>query len=121
MGKVRAHRLTLGHGLGTCWRKAGLIPLVGDAVAVFIAGSLVLRSVVLGLPKCKLFHMGYNIGTDALLGACPILGDIFDVSFKANVKNTEVLRKFLAKHGGAPNADQMDGTEDPKCCPCGCC
>ena len=74
------------------------------------------------MPKCTLFKMGYNVASDAILGACPILGDVFDVMYKANVKNKEVLRSYLVKNGGvAPNAKEGAEEAEPKCCPCGCC
>ena len=36
-----------------------------------------------------------NLGTDALVGAFPLLGDLFDVGFKANVRNARLLEESL--------------------------
>jgi hypothetical protein len=34
-----------------------------------------------------------NLGIDALVGAVPILGDLFDVAWKANKRNVHLLRE----------------------------
>jgi hypothetical protein len=49
----------------------------------------------IGVPRKTLLHMVYNIGVDALVGALPILGDIFDATWKANVKNVALLDAYL--------------------------
>ena len=36
-----------------------------------------------------------NIAIDTIIGSVPILGDIFDIGFKANIRNAKLLRKFL--------------------------
>jgi hypothetical protein len=35
--------------------------------------------------------MVYNAGLDAFLGAIPLAGTIFDLLFKANVRNVQLL------------------------------
>jgi hypothetical protein len=37
--------------------------------------------------------MGANLGIDYLLGSVPVLGDLFDVYWKSNQKNVELLRR----------------------------
>jgi hypothetical protein len=36
-----------------------------------------------------------NIGIDTVIGVIPLIGDLFDIGFKANLRNAELLRKFL--------------------------
>jgi hypothetical protein len=36
--------------------------------------------------------MVWNVAMETLVGAVPILGDIFDIAWKANVKNLALLR-----------------------------
>ena len=40
--------------------------------------------------------MTLNIVVDLLIGAIPLVGDLFDVYWKANRKNVELLRRHLA-------------------------
>jgi hypothetical protein len=37
-----------------------------------------------------------NVGIDALIGAFPVAGDLFDAAWKANLKNVELLERHLA-------------------------
>ena len=49
-----------------------------------------------------------NIVIDYLVGTIPLLGDLFDVGFKANQRNLELLKKHQETHKNkaikAPNA-----------------
>ncbi len=47
------------------------------------------------MPKTTLARMSVNIGVDSLLGTVPLVGDLFDVGFKANRKNIALLRQSL--------------------------
>jgi hypothetical protein len=38
-----------------------------------------------------------NVAIDGAVGAVPLLGDAFDVVFKANVRNVRMLRRWLDK------------------------
>ena len=48
--------------------------------------------------------MAANIGIDALLGSIPLLGDVFDVVWKANSQNLALLQAHFEKHPGAKGA-----------------
>lgn len=41
--------------------------------------------------------MAWNVGLDALLGSVPLVGDIFDVAWKANRKNVALLKRHLER------------------------
>jgi hypothetical protein len=41
-----------------------------------------------------------NIGLDTLVGAVPVVGDVFDIVWKANQKNVALLEAYLASRGG---------------------
>jgi hypothetical protein len=49
----------------------------------------------LGASKFLLTRMAMNVGIDWLVGSIPLLGDIFDVGFKANRRNIKLLRDTL--------------------------
>ncbi|HSJ13257.1 MAG TPA: DUF4112 domain-containing protein [Longimicrobiales bacterium] len=75
----------------------GLVPGVGDALAAGIAGYALLAATRLGAPRSVLARMAGNIALDTLVGAIPVLGDLFDFAFKANRRNLRTLEHFLAQ------------------------
>lgn len=74
-----------------------LFPGAGDAVTG--AGSIGLLALALrrGVPAKVLWKMVLNILIDTVFGSLPVVGDVFDVAFKANRRNFELLRQ----HEGA--------------------
>ena len=73
----------------------GLIPGIGDTVALAPAGYIAYRAQQMGVPNHVLARMGVNIGVDWLVGLVPLVGDLFDVAFKANRKNVALLRRHF--------------------------
>lgn len=69
----------------------GLMPGLGDLAAAAVALAIVNEARRMGLPNDKLARMLTNVALDGLLGAVPILGDIFDIYFKANRRNVEMI------------------------------
>jgi hypothetical protein len=49
----------------------------------------------MGIGKLPIAHMAANVGIDYFIGAIPLLGDLFDVGFKANLRNMAILRKAV--------------------------
>ena len=82
---------------------AGLIPVGGDAVSFLASGALVLTMVRHGASGQLAARMLLNIAIDALVGAIPFLGDLFDAAYKANIKNVELLKEHYkeGKHSGS--------------------
>ena len=73
----------------------GLVPGVGDALALAPQAYLVYKARQLGAPKHVIGRMALNTGIDTVVGAVPILGDLFDVAFKANLRNVKLLKDHL--------------------------
>jgi hypothetical protein len=48
-----------------------------------------------------LLRMVFNVVLEALIGAIPVLGDLFDATFKANMRNIRLLN--LMAGGGPPD------------------
>ena len=71
----------------------GLIPGLGDAITTFVSLYIVAAASKLGVPRITLARMGLNIAIDSLCGAIPFLGDVFDIFWKANFKNVELIRR----------------------------
>ena len=70
----------------------GLIPGVGDTIGAVFSAYIILEAARLGFAKGTLLRMIGNVAVETLVGAVPILGDIFDIAWKANVRNLALLR-----------------------------
>lgn len=77
----------------------GLIPGIGDVVSGLVSSYLIWEARQLGAPKWVIARMVGNTLLDTIIGAVPIAGDVFDVMFRANLKNMALLRKHLEKTG----------------------
>lgn len=75
----------------------GIIPVVGDVAGAALSGYIVLASARLGAPPSTIIRMLVNIGIDTIVGAVPILGDMFDVAYRANMRNVELLDSHLGE------------------------
>jgi hypothetical protein len=75
----------------------GLAPGVGDAVSALLATWLLVGAARLGAPGAVLARMGVNIAVDSLVGAIPLLGDLFDAGYKANVRNVALLEDWARR------------------------
>jgi hypothetical protein len=73
----------------------GLVPGVGDSATAIGAAYFVVQAYELGLPRGVLFRMAFNVLLDLAVGSIPLLGDIFDVGFKANRRNMALLKRHL--------------------------
>ncbi len=73
----------------------GLIPGIGDAAVFLPSVWMIQRGWHHGARKRTLVRMTANSGIDLLIGAIPLVGDIFDIGFKANLRNAALLRRDL--------------------------
>lgn len=85
----------------------GLVPGIGDAASALISMLIVVRAVQAGVPRVAVARMMANIAIDTLIGSIPILGDVFDVAYRANLKNLRIYeesmefrRQGTARHWG---------------------
>lgn len=74
----------------------GLIPGLGDAVGGLLGGYGLLTAYQLGAPPSVLLRLLLNLGVDLVLGAAPLLGDLFDLAWKGNLRNVALLERWLA-------------------------
>lgn len=82
----------------------GLIPGIGDLSTFLVSGYLVLLMARNGASGYVLARMILNIVLDAALGAIPVVGDMFDFAFKANVANVKLMQRYYQEgryRGGA--------------------
>lgn len=71
----------------------GLIPNVGDSVTSLASFYILIAGVRYGVPKITLLRMAFNIGLDYLVGIIPFVGDAFDLFWKSNKKNMDLIRE----------------------------
>ena len=77
----------------------GLIPGGGDVAAAALSGYIVLTAARRGVPKAVIARMLVNVLVDTAVGSIPVLGDLFDVAFKANQKNVALLERHDREPG----------------------
>jgi len=89
---------------GTRWRIGldplfGLIPGLGDLVGAAFSGWILLQAERLGASRPTLLRMLSNVVVETVVGAIPLLGDLFDAAWKANAKNVALLERYLVTPG----------------------
>jgi hypothetical protein len=62
-----------------------------------ISAYVVYQASRFGIPKSLLMRMVANVGVDWVVGSVPILGSVFDVAFKANQRNLDLLTRHLER------------------------
>ena len=73
----------------------GLVPGIGDAVTTAMSLYIVHEARVLGAPRHLVARMLMNVALDSVVGAVPLLGDAFDVMWRANRRNMALLQNHL--------------------------
>ncbi len=92
----------------------GLIPGGGDIAGALLSAYIVLNAGMLGAPKESLVQMLLNIVLESLVGTVPVVGDVFDATWKANVKNLELLETHLQATPTAAARGETISTRAPK-------
>lgn len=69
-------------------------PGAGDAASAIATSALIWLGFTLGVPKVVLVRMLANTTVDAVIGAIPLIGDLFDVWFRASERNLALLHKY---------------------------
>ncbi|RDC69928.1 DUF4112 domain-containing protein [Rhodovulum sp. 12E13] len=70
----------------------GLIPGIGDTLSALPSAYMIVRGHQLGARKRTLGRMAVNTGIDYVIGSVPLVGDLFDIGFKGNLRNIDLLR-----------------------------
>ncbi|XGV99085.1 MAG: DUF4112 domain-containing protein [Leptolyngbya sp. BL-A-14] len=74
----------------------GLFPGAGDFLGAVLSVYIVIEAARFGLPKKTLVQMVTNLVFDSVGGSLPVLGDIFDATWKANSRNLALLEAHIA-------------------------
>ena len=75
----------------------GLVPGIGDLIASAPAVWILAKGWQHGARRRVLLRMASNSGIDLVLGSVPLVGDIFDATYKSNLRNAELLRRELRR------------------------
>lgn len=75
----------------------GLAPIAGDVLLGLVSLYIVREARALGVPGPLLLRMLANIGIEVVGGSVPLVGDLFDMAFKANLRNLALLEGWLAR------------------------
>jgi len=75
----------------------GLVPGLGDVIAGVLSLVIPLAAWIRGVPYITLLRMAANLGIGVLVGSIPLFGDIFDVVWKANRRNYQLLVRHLGE------------------------
>jgi hypothetical protein len=74
-----------------------LMPGIGDLAASALSCYLLYEAHALGVPKHVFARLLANVALEGIVGAVPLVGDAFDVAFRANRRNVRILREHFAR------------------------
>lgn len=86
---------------GTRWRIGldaliGFIPGVGDMLMAILSLYFIVRAIQERMKWSSVLAMIWRVLFEMLMGSIPIFGDLFDIWYKANVRNNNALQKHIA-------------------------
>jgi hypothetical protein len=72
---------------------------------MLLSSFILMQAVRLGAPRATLLRVVFNIAIEALIGMIPLIGDVFDATFKANARNMRLLSQAV---NGLPAGRPLD-------------
>ena len=80
-----------------------LFPIIGDLMTYVVSGMLIYAMYNKGASRKVVIKMILNATLDAIIGAIPLVGTIFDIFYRANDRNVRLLKEhyFEDKHQGS--------------------
>jgi hypothetical protein len=81
-------------GIGLDAALGFLFPTLGDALTGLGSVSLLLLAFQMRLPKVIVLRIVFNIAVDVLIGCVPFVGDAFDLFWRSNRRNLELLQRY---------------------------
>lgn len=73
----------------------GFIPVVGDFTTSLFSFYIIYQANKFKISKAILLRMAFNVFLENIIGSIPIIGDLFDIYWKANTKNVNLLDRSL--------------------------
>lgn len=85
----------------------GLVPGIGDALGLLASTYIVVRARRFGVPGVVLARMIGNVALEFVIGTIPVLGDLFDFAFKANLRNLALMEQYLVNERQARRSSRV--------------
>jgi hypothetical protein len=83
-----------------------VLPTLGDALTGLASLSLLVLAFQMRLPKVIVLRVVFNIAIDVLIGCLPIVGDAFDLFWRSNRRNLQLLQRY--SHDPLRRPDPVD-------------
>lgn len=71
----------------------GLVPGAGDWIGAVLSLYVLYEGARLGVPGHVVTRMAGNILVETIVGAVPVLGDLFDFAWQANIRNLTLIER----------------------------
>jgi hypothetical protein len=75
------------------------VPGIGDLAASALSCWVLLEAHRLGVPPLLMIRMIGNVVVEGMAGSIPIVGDLFDIGWRANRRNVRLLREYFEREG----------------------
>jgi hypothetical protein len=85
----------------------GLIPILGDQATSLMSAALLYRSAQHRLPKIALVRMALNILINGVIGMVPLIGDLFVLWYKPNIRNYRILQRYAGRTDAVTKNDWL--------------
>jgi hypothetical protein len=80
-----------------------LLPVLGDLIPALVSAGIVMIGLsCYRVPRIVALRMILNSLLDVSIGWIPVVGDLFDVWFKADTRNVRLLQQYAGWSGEAP-------------------
>lgn len=73
----------------------GVVPGIGDILGGIASCIIIIAAWMRGVSYVTVSRMVVNVGIEAVVGSIPILGDMFDIAWRANRRNYALLTGSL--------------------------
>jgi hypothetical protein len=82
-----------------------MFPVIGDLMTFLLSGILIYIMHQHGASRNVVIKMVLNSTLDAVIGAVPLVGTVFDIFYRSNDRNVRLLKEhyFEGKHQGSGN------------------
>ena len=77
----------------------GLIPGGGDLIGGVISIYIMYAGIKMGMPKATIIRMFGNVALEFVIGCIPIIGDLFDATWKSNQRNVKLIEDSVTSEG----------------------
>src|SRR5215471_3633819 len=73
----------------------GVVPGIGDILGGVASCIIIIAAWARGVPYVTVARMVANVGIEVVVGSIPVLGDAFDIAWRANRRNYALLTGSL--------------------------